>query len=406
MTNISMSDAELLKFAIENGMLDAAYVQEKIEMQKREELLKKHPYAIWEGTNQKWYTYLPDKEKGRVLKKRNTQQEIEDIVVDYWAEVAENPTVEELFLEWREYKLELKEIGKATYDRYGVDFQRFFREFGKRRIKSISALEVEDFLLRSIAEYSLTAKAFSNLRTLIFGIFKRAKKKKYVDFSITEVINDMEIGRNAFKTTFKEDFEEVFMEDEEPVVVKYLEENPDMLNLGLLLLFKTGMRVGELVAIKYSDISDNIIRVRRTETRYKDENGKAVFRVKETPKTTAGIREVIIPDDYTWIVRKMRVLNPFGEYLMMKKDKRVRTDAVRKRLYHVCEKTGVHKKSPHKIRKTYGSILLDNNVDNVLIMQQMGHTDIHCTEKHYHRNRRNSEAKARILSNIPELMAK
>ena len=73
-------------------------------MQKREELLKKHPYAIWEGTNQKWYTYLPDKEKGRVLKKRNTQQEIEDIVVDYLVEVEENPTVEELFLEWREYQ--------------------------------------------------------------------------------------------------------------------------------------------------------------------------------------------------------------------------------------------------------------------------------------------------------------
>lgn len=36
MSNISMPDAELLKFAIENGMLDAVLVQEKIEMQKRE----------------------------------------------------------------------------------------------------------------------------------------------------------------------------------------------------------------------------------------------------------------------------------------------------------------------------------------------------------------------------------
>lgn len=32
MSNISMSDAELLKFAIENGMIDTALVQEKIEM--------------------------------------------------------------------------------------------------------------------------------------------------------------------------------------------------------------------------------------------------------------------------------------------------------------------------------------------------------------------------------------
>ena len=42
MHNISMTDAELLKFAIENGMLDTALVQERIEMQKRIELLKMH----------------------------------------------------------------------------------------------------------------------------------------------------------------------------------------------------------------------------------------------------------------------------------------------------------------------------------------------------------------------------
>ncbi len=36
MLDVSMSAAELLKFAAENGMLDTALVQEKIEMQKRE----------------------------------------------------------------------------------------------------------------------------------------------------------------------------------------------------------------------------------------------------------------------------------------------------------------------------------------------------------------------------------
>lgn len=401
-----MSDAEMLKFAIENDMLDAAYVQDMIEMQKREKILKKHPYSIWEGKDGKWRTYLPDKEKGRSLKKRNTQREIEDVVIGYWREEEENPTVKEVFFEWREYKFELKEIGKATYDRYGVDFNKFFGEFGKRRIKSINSYEVEDFMLRSIAEFSLTAKAFSNLRTLVFGIFKRAKKKKYIDFSITELINDMEIGKNSFKKIIKEDYQEVFMEDEAPEVVKYLEENQDVLNLGLLLLFKTGMRVGELVAIKQSDISGNVIKIRRTETRYKDESGKTVFDIKEFPKTEAGIREVIVPNDYGWVLKKLKLMNPFGEYLFIKDGVRVRTYSMRKRLYYICDKVGCYRKSPHKIRKTYGSILLDNNIDRTLIIQQMGHTDIECTEKHYHRNRKSSEAKAQILSNIPELMAK
>ena len=39
MSDARMSDAELLKYAVENGMIDAALVQEKIEMQKREKIL-------------------------------------------------------------------------------------------------------------------------------------------------------------------------------------------------------------------------------------------------------------------------------------------------------------------------------------------------------------------------------
>ncbi len=86
MANISMSDTELLKYAIENGIIDTALVQEKIEMQKREEILKKHPYSIWKGKNGKWYTYLPNQEKsrGKALKKRNTQKEIEDLIIEFW----------------------------------------------------------------------------------------------------------------------------------------------------------------------------------------------------------------------------------------------------------------------------------------------------------------------------------
>ena len=81
-------------------------------------------------------------------------------------------------------------------------------------------------------------------------------------------------------------------------------------------------------------------------------------------------------------------------------------NSIRTRLYAICKKLDIYPKSPHKIRKTYGSILLDNNIDHRLITDIMGHTDILCTENHYHRNRRTLEAKQHILSNIPEFRAK
>ena len=38
MPDIKLSDSELLKYAVENGIIDAALLQDKIEMQKRKEL--------------------------------------------------------------------------------------------------------------------------------------------------------------------------------------------------------------------------------------------------------------------------------------------------------------------------------------------------------------------------------
>lgn len=61
---------EILQFIIKSGMLGLHDVQDSVEAMKRDELLKKHPYKIWQGMDGKWYTYLPDDKKGRVKKKK------------------------------------------------------------------------------------------------------------------------------------------------------------------------------------------------------------------------------------------------------------------------------------------------------------------------------------------------
>lgn len=395
-----MSDADLLKYAIENGMIDTALVQEKIEMQKRKEVLEKHPYKIWEGKDGKWYTYLPDKTKGRVLKKRNLQEDIENVVIKYWKQEEENPTVENVFYEWLETKVLREEVSKSTKDRYKRQYKQCFAEFGKRKLKSLTEYDVESFMLDSIHIYNLTAKGFSNLRTLVFGIFKLAKKKKLVDFSITEVVKDIEISKKSFRKNVKADEEQVFMQDELPRITNYLEENQDILNLGILLMFKTGLRIGELAGLKTCDIEKNVVHVRRTEICYENESGERIFEVRDFPKTEAGIRDIFIPDSCTWILRKIRSLSPFGEFLFERNGERIRTYIFRNRLRTICKQTEVVTKSPHKIRKTYGSILIDSGVDESLIIEQMGHTDIKTTKEYYYKNRKNDLQKAEMINNV------
>lgn len=78
------------------------------------------------------------------------------------------------------------------------------------------------------------------------------------------------------------------------------------------------------------------------------------------------------------------------------------TQSVRRRLNRICGKLGIKPKSPHKIRKTYGSILLDNGIDRRTILDQMGHSSIGVTERNYHRNRKTIEEKADKISKISD----
>lgn len=396
---------DLLKFIVDSGMINLSYVQEQIEMNKRKELLEKHPYSIWQGKDGKWYTYLPDKEKGRILKKKSTEKSIEDAVVIYWKAELENPTVKEIFDEWNDRRLRLKKIAESTYCRNQRIFKRFFAVMGNERIKSLTPEDIEDFLEEQIAEYELTAKAFCNLKSITRGVLKRAKKRKLIEFNVEEIFDELDTSETSFKKVIKDDAEEVFDDEEMERAIQYLQENPDIINLGILLIFYTGLRVGELVALKWEDVRENSILIRRTETRYEDENGKSHHVIKDFPKTDAGVRDVVIPESAFWILKKLRTINPFGDFIFMRNGKRVNTFAVRRRLYHVCEETGCVKKSPHKIRKTYGSILLDNHIDRKLIESQMGHTNILCTENYYHRNRKSNMQKREILSDIPEFRA-
>lgn len=234
-------------------------------MKKNEELLAKHPYKIWEGTDGKWHTYLPDKEKGRVPKKRKTEAEIKAVVADFWRQEEENPTVEDIFKVWLDKKVARGDIEKSTRDRYKRQFEQCFTEFRSRRIKTIDEMDVEEFVLDTIGELDLTQKAYSNMRTLLYGIFRYAKKHKYVNYSITEVVGDIEFSKNTFKKVVRSDEELVFTEDELPRVLEELSKDLDLINLGLILMFKTGMRIGELAALRPSSINQNVVSITATE---------------------------------------------------------------------------------------------------------------------------------------------
>lgn len=398
-----MDDRELLQYALDHGMINVSYVQEQMEMNKRKELLEKHPYKIWEGKDGKWYTYLPDDEKGRVLKKRNSEKEIEDIIIEYLEQKAENPTFGEIFNEWNDRRLELKKIAESTHLRNIQTYNRHFSEFGEKKIKNITPEEIGDFLEEQIPEHNLKAKAFSNLKTITRGTLKRAKKLKLIAFNVSDIFDDLDVSERDFCEDIKDSGEEVFDESEMPEVIQYLEnQEKTLLNLGIMLMFVIGVRIGELSALRWEDWEGCAFAIRRTETKYKSKSGKYVYEIKEYPKTPAGIRSAVVPPHCIWIVKEIRKLNPFGNYVFEKSGNRIKTYSFRRKLYRICRVLNIKQKSPQKVRKTYASILLDNQIPEKNVIELMGHTDISCTKKFYSRNRKSNEKKAELLDQIPE----
>ena len=241
-----LNKSELLQFIINNGMIDINDIQNSMEAMKREELLKKHQYKIWQGKDGKWYTYLPDdsKKEGRRLVKRTEEKSLEDVVVSYWKQLGEVHTLKSTFYEWAGEKLRYGEIEKNTYDRYETDFNRFFKNgFENTNIKNITEDSLEDFIKSTINRKQLTSKAYSGMRTLIIGIFKYAKKHKYSDISIHTFFGDLNLSKKIFAKKVKCAEKEVFTEEEIKSIVKYINgKELRIRELGILQIGRASCR--------------------------------------------------------------------------------------------------------------------------------------------------------------------
>ena len=400
-----MQKSELLQYAIQNGMINLTSIEDQYEMNVRKKYLDNHEHTIWKDKKNNYFcTYVPDKslKRGIRLIRRRSIECLKEAIVKFYKDSEDNPTINDVFKEWNDRRVSIGRISKSTHTRNEQVYKRSFKNFGKRKIKTITGVEVQDFLE---AQASLmNPKAFLNLKTVVKGFLKRAKKRKLIDLNVTEILSDLDVSDRELSRKRLDDSEEIFYDDEMDKIMKYVKENPKSSNLAVALMLVTGIRVGELVGLKHSDFDGFTITIQRSETRFKDENGKWRCEIQDHPKTEAGFRVVIVPRSYGWLLDKLRICNPFGEWVFTKKDGETRShaNAIRNRMYAVCKALNIPKRSPHKARKTYGSILLDNNISAKLIETQMGHTSISCTEIHYHRDRKRLSQKMDIIDSIPE----
>ena len=388
--NYSFDDLKLLNDAYQNGIIDLAHIKELMEKAEREKYLKKHKYAIYMDNKGNWSTRLPKPGGGRIKRTYKSREKLEDVIAAYYKELESSLviSVEGAFQMWIEEKLRLDGTRKQTIDRYSTDFKRFFdgSSILKMNISDVTEDILKLFIRETIREKQLTIKQYKGLKTLVYGIFKFAKDHHYTTISITNFFGDLRIPKTGFRKTVKKDKDDVFTEDELNKIRDWIYDHQSLTNLGILLVMNTGLRLGELVALKWEDVQDDYLHVHRTQERYKGENGEYVFNVRDSAKTDAGDRRVYLNDEAKDALRRIRFKNPFGEWILEKDGNRMVADSFDNVLYYICDQTAIKRRSMHKLRKTYGTILLDANVAESIVTSQMGHNDIQTTRQYYYRN--------------------
>ena len=364
-----------------------------IEEMKRKELLDMHDISIWQGKDGRWRTYIRDKTTGkRKMIAKSTRKGVEDVLCDYYRDMVSDPTVEDIFHDWIEMKTRRKEIGASSRIKYETDFERFFVKhgFGDRRMKSVTVADLTRLVEDIIAD-DVTAKAFSGAKILLRGIFGHAREQGCTDLSMAVFIEDLRLSKTAFKITAVDPDWEVMHEDEIPKLKEYLLKKGDIWSLGVLLQLQTGMRRGELSALKWDDWDGEVLKIRRTEAKRRVD-GKQHFYVTDMPKTDAGMRSIILTGSAIETLSRIQAVRPEAEpedwVFTGRRGQRILGNSFNKHLSDALDDLGMRHRSSHKLRKTYGTELHEGGADDTTVQRQLGHKDMATTFKWYiHGNR-------------------
>ena len=249
-------------------MLNLSHVQDSMEAMKREELLKKHQYKIWQGKDGKWYTYLPDESKGRVLKKKNTKSKLEDLLILYYKQEKQREdnracTFHKRYSVWVKRQ---KDCGVAdnTVTKYESDYKRFFEgsNIENRNIHDITDDDITAFLIERIKEKGFNYRAVKSMFSMINGVFEKSLKDKIIAENPCKYV-DLPVMKKFCKEKKQKAASERIVSDEQ--MKKFYEQfeydhkvKPQYIpTYAVELATLTGMRSGELAGLTWESIDFN-----------------------------------------------------------------------------------------------------------------------------------------------------
>lgn len=264
---------------------------------------------------------------------------------------------------------ERPEISPATVQGYTIDCQTFLRwieQYGKSKIEEVSRQDIRSYLHYMETERKYKQKTIKRKLLVVKLMFDYALDYDIIEHTPFERRIKINVKRDSFPEALELSEVNKLLYTVHNLPTRYTEFT-HLRDIAIVeLLFYTGIRVAELANLKYCDW-DNIERCFQFTA--KSNKDRTVF-VDNREVLTAFYDYITLASTYN------------AEYIFINKTHdQISTSAIRDVLKKYSAKICTNKRiTPHMLRRSYATLLLENGTDIANVQKALGHSSIGTTQ--------------------------
>ncbi len=274
------------------------------------------------------------------------------------------------------------QIKESTASRYTHALNKYILPVWKdTRLRQLRYSSLESFIDRLLTEggekgTGLSPKYVGDILTIIKSILSYAEDNEWMTNNV---------GRNLHVKQKGNDIR-VLSEYEQQTLSSYIYSNMNIRNAGILLSLYAGLRIGELCALKWQDISlrNGELHIRRTLQRIQGNgrNGNKTKVIITSPKSRQSIRNIPLPDHLIDILSKLPGEHT-GYFLSEDEESWVEPRLMQYHFKKVLKECDLGDINFHALRHTFATRCVEVGFDIKSLSEILGHTSVTITMNRY-----------------------